>query len=258
MLTLDEAEPVTGVYDQKPASTIAADLVAGTGLTLGYCPSTPVSVVFYHANRLDCFKFLAAALNLDLYSISGTYINLATKGAGVVWTPSSISVSTRGLDRSKQRTKVIVRGIDCWGNHILGVAGSGTKVTTFSQNTVTDETTLNGIAASKLAELNTDSSGMPISVLITIGKGYLPGDSVTVTNAQYCLDGTYRIMQLNKMRTQVKLQLDKFRKSLDRTIADLRSWEAQGIYLPGATSWSLSLQALVGLYHLNEGSGCII
>jgi hypothetical protein len=257
MLTLDEAEPISGVYDQKPASTIAADIVAGTGISVGPCPSTPVSVVFYNANRLDCFKFLADALNLDLFSTDGTTVNLAVKGSGVVWTPSSISVSSRGLDRSKQRTKVIVRGIDCWGNHILGVAGSGVKVTTFSQNTATDQATLNGIAASKLAEVNTDSSGMPISVLITVGKAYATGDSVSIVNAQYCLDGTYRIMQLNKTRTQVKLQLDKFRKSVDRTIADLRSWEAQGIYLPGATSWSLNLQGLVGLYHLNEGSGTV-
>ncbi len=134
MLTLDEAEPVSGVYDQKAASTIAADLVATIGITLGSCPSTPVSVVFYNANRLDCFKFLADALNLDLYSTSGTSINLSTKGDGVVWTPSAISVSNRGLDRSKQRTKVIIRGLDCWGHHILGVAGSGTKVKTFSNN----------------------------------------------------------------------------------------------------------------------------
>jgi hypothetical protein len=257
MLTLDEAEPVSGVYDQKSASTIAAAVLSGTGLSLGACPSTAVSVVFYNANRLDCLKFLADALNLDLYSMSGTTVNLGVKGVGVVWTPSSISVSTRGIDRSKQRTKVEVRGLDCFGNHILGVAGSGSKVTTFSQNKATDQATLNGIAASKLAELNTDSSGMPISVLITIGKAYATGDSVSIVNAQYCLDGTYRIMQLNKTRTQVKLQLDKFRKSLDRTIADLRSWEAQGIYLPGATSWSLNLQGLVGLYHLNEGSGTV-
>jgi hypothetical protein len=255
MLTLDEAEPISGVYDQKAASTIAADIVAGTGITLGSCPSTPVSAVFYNANRLDCFKFLADALNLDLYSTSGTHINLAVKGSGVVWTPSSISVSNRGLDRSKQRTKVIIRGLDCWGHHILGVAGSGTKVKTFSNNSVTDETTLNGMASKKLAELNTDSSGAPVSVLITIGKAYAPGDSVAVVNDQYLLNGTYRIKQLNKTRTQVKLQLDKFRKSLDRTIEDLRSWEDQGIYLPGSTSWSLNLQGLVGLFHLNEGEG---
>jgi hypothetical protein len=255
MLTLDEAEPVTGVYDQKPASTIAADLVAGTGILVGSCPGTALSVVFYHANRLDCFKFLAAALNLDLYSTSGTTINLAAKGAGVVWTPSSISVSNRGLDRSKQRTKVIVRGLDCWGNHILGVAGTGTKVKTFSQNTVTDEATLNGIAAKKLAEVNTDSSGAPVSVLITVGKEYAVGDSVSVVNAQYLLNGTYRIMQMNKTRLQVKMQLDKFRKTIDRTIEELRSWEDQGIYLPGSTSWSLNLQGLFALYHLNEGTG---
>jgi hypothetical protein len=257
MLTLDEAEPISGVYDQKAASIITSAIISGTGITLGDCPSTPVSVVFYNANRLDCFKFLADALNLDLYSTSGTSINLATKGDGVVWTPSSISVSNRGLDRSKQRTKVIVRGVDCWGYHILGVAGTGTKVKTFSNNTVTDEATLNGIAAKKLAELNTDSSGAPISVLITDGKGYLVGDSVAVANDQYLLNGTYRIKQLNKTRTQVKMQLDKFRKSLDRSIEELRSWEDQGIYLPGSTSWSLNLQGLVGLYHLNEGTGVV-
>jgi hypothetical protein len=257
MLTLDEAEPVSGVYDQKAASTIAADIVAGTGITLGDCPSTPVSVVLYNANRLDVFKFLADALNLNLFSTIGTTINLAVRGDGVVWTPSSISVSNRGLDRSKQRTKVIIRGLDCFGRHILGVAGSGTKVKTFSNNSVTDEATLNGLAAKKLSELNTDSSGAPVSVLITIGKSYAPGDSVTVVEYQYLLNGTYRIKQLNKTRTNVKLQLDKFRKSIDRSIEELRSWEDQGIYLPGSASWSLNLQGLVGLFHLNEGEGLV-
>lgn len=254
MLTLDEADTISGAYDQKPANVIAADLVAGTLIEVGDCPTTPISVVFYNVNRVEGFKFLADALNLDLYSISGTYINLGVKGDGVIWTPSSIMVSNRGLDRSKQRTKVKVRGIDCWGYHILGVAGTGTKIKTFSYNTVTDETTLNTIAAKKLAEVSTDSSGMPISVLITIGKGYLPGDSVAVVNERYLLGGTYRIKQLNKMRTKVSLQLEKFRKSIDRTIEELRSWEDCGIYLPGSTSWNLNLQGLVGLYHLNDST----
>ena len=257
MLILDAAEPVSGCYDQKPANVIAADLLAGTGISLGYCPTTPKSAVFYNVNRLDGFKFLADALNLDLFSTSGTYINLAVKGDSVVWTPNSIMVSNRGLDRSKQRTKVKVRGVDLQGNHIIGVAGTGTKVKTFSYNTPTDAATLNNIAAKKLAEVITDSSGMPISVLITVGKGYSTGDSVTIVDERYLLNGTYRIKQLNKTRTKVKLQLEKFRKSIDRTIEDLRSWEDQGIYLPGSTSWSLNLQGLIGLFHLNEGSDVI-
>ena len=39
---------------------------------------------------------------------------------------------------------------------------------------------LNTIAARKLAELTTDSAGLPISVPIWIGKTYALGNSVTI------------------------------------------------------------------------------
>ncbi len=51
------------------------------------------------------------------------------------------------------------------------------------------------------------------------------------------------------------MQLDNFRKPLDATVDELKNWEDRGIYTPGSTSWSVNLQGLVGLFHLNEGEG---
>ncbi len=83
------------------------------------------------------------------------------------------------------------------------------------------------------------------------------GDSVTLVNAKYLLNGNYRILQLTKKKVRCDFQVEKVRKTLDKEIADLKSWENKGIYLPGSTSWSVSLQGLIGLYHLNEGTGTV-
>ena len=65
-LILDQFDTFTGVYDQKPANTILADVLNGTGLNLdASAPTTPISVVFYNANRLDIIKFVASTVNQE-------------------------------------------------------------------------------------------------------------------------------------------------------------------------------------------------
>jgi hypothetical protein len=76
---------------------------------------------------------------------------------------------------------------------------------------------------------------------------------VHLVNSRYLLNGNYRIVQATKKKTKVDFQIEKMRKSIDKEIADLKAWENKGIYLPGSTSWSLNLQGLIVLYHLNEG-----
>ena len=187
IITLDQASSITGAYE-KPAEEIIADILSGTGYSAdSSTPTTIVPVIFYHANRLDAIKFMQKALACDVWH-NGTTVYFGTKGSGVTHTPTTIALSKRGIDRSKgQFTKVKIRGTDDTGFHILGVAGTGTKVWKGNEDQMTDETTLNAIAAKKLAELATDSSGMPVSVLMTEGKDYSLGESVAVSMQVTCL-----------------------------------------------------------------------
>ena len=116
---------------------------------------------------------------------------------------------------------------------------------------------LTAIAAKKLAELATDSSGMPVSVLMTEGKDYSLGESVAVSDARYLLDGTYRIMQMTKTKFKCNMQLDRARKTIAATVDELKGWEKKGIYTPGSEAWVINLQGLVALFHLNEGEGAV-
>ena len=256
---LDEAEPITGVYDAVSAQLILDDVVDDLGISWDSCPSTEVTVVLYKANRLDVVKFLADALGLDYYTEGGEYINIGFRSGVETHTlvPSDFSVSKRALDRTKYASKVIMRGIDLFGNHITGEAGSGTPVRTFNVDTPANQDALENMAAKKLSELGTDSAGAPISTRIDLAYNFQVGDYINLHSARYMINGSRRIMQMTKTKTKVTMQLDYLRKSVDKTVADLRSWEKKGIYLPGCTSWSINLQNLVGFYHLTEGSGTV-
>ena len=257
IITLDQASSFTGAYE-KPAKDIIDTILSGTGYSAhSSTPTTIIPVVFYHANRLDAIKFMQKALACDVWH-SGTTVYFGAKGAGVTNNPVTIALSKRGIDRSKgQFTKVEIRGTDVTGFHILGVAGSGTKVWKGNEDQMTDEATLNAIAAKKLAELATDSSGMPVSVLMTEGKDYSLGESVAVSDARYLLDGTYRIMQMTKTKFKCNMQLDRARKTMAATVNELKGWEKKGIYTPGSEAWVINLQGLVALFHLNEGEGAV-
>ena len=257
-ITLDKATPISGAFSERHGAKAILDVIlAGTGYTSDAgVPTTVIPVVFYHANRLDCMAFLRKALNMDFWHV-GTVVHFGSEGSGVTLTPAAtdLTISKRALSRRKQYDKVEVRGVDNYGYHIVGVAGAGARVKVVNETEVADATTLNTIAARKLAELTTDSAGLPISVPIWIGKSYALGNSVTLVSARHLLNGTYKIKQLTKTKTKVSMQLDNFRKPLDATVNELKNWEDRGIYTPGSTSWSLNLQGLIGLFHLNEGEG---
>jgi hypothetical protein len=263
-LILDQYDTFTKVYDQKPANTILADLLSGTGLNIdGSAPTTAISVVFYNANRLDVLKFIASTCGIEYWSDDGITVKFGQRG-GTTWYPTTMRLSKRGIDRSKQVDCVRVRGLEATtGYHIVGVAGiPGGRTKVLDETTPTDVNGLNSIAAKKLTELQTDSSGAPITVLMTAvatsdneGADLGYGDYVHLENPKYLLNGNYRILQITKGKVKATFQVDKVRKSIDREIADLKSWENKGIYLPGSTSWSLNLQGLLVLLHLNEGEG---
>ncbi|MGD0643786.1 MAG: hypothetical protein ABSA75_02655 [Candidatus Bathyarchaeia archaeon] len=134
IVALDQAEPITGVYDQVPCFSILHDIVADlTTIGYDYAPETPVSVVFYKANRLDLVKFLAEATGTEIFTTEGYYINLGTRGnynSNIPWNPPyidaqehhRITVSKSGFDYSKVADKVIIRGVDPSGYHLTGEA----------------------------------------------------------------------------------------------------------------------------------------
>jgi hypothetical protein len=264
VLMLDEAEPVTGVYDQVPANEILTEVLAvapGTNLAIGDCTIAPVTAVFYKANRLDVVKFLAEATGSEFWPTEGTTINIGVRG-GNEWVPAPVFIQSRGFDNSKGADKVIIRGVDQFGRHITGEAGDsgwlGARVRVFNEVNPADQTVLENMAAKKLSELTNGSTGSPISTLITSGYRYGVGDYVIINRPEFLLFGAYnRIVQITKSKTRVSFQLDKPRQTVETSISDLRKWEKNGIYLPGCTSWSINLQGLVGHYHLTEGSGTV-
>ena len=91
-----------------------------------------------------------------------------------------------------------------------------------------------------------------------MGYQFGVGDYVCINRPKYLFNGQYyRIVQLTKTKLQASFQLDKPKQTVEKTLAELRNWEKNGIYLPGCTSWSINLQNLVGLYHLTEGTGTV-
>jgi hypothetical protein len=266
ILMLDEAEPITGVYDAVPANQILTEVLAavpGTNLTMGNCPTTAISVVFYKANRLDIVKFLAEATASEYWTSSGTTISIGTRGSNYWGCPERLIITSRNIDSSKVADKVIIRGIDTFGRHITGEAGSsgwiGARVRVFNEDTPADQATLINLAVKKLTELQQGAAtGSPVSTLITMGYQFGVGDYIQIYRPKYLFTGqNYRIVQLTKTKYQASFQLDRPKQTVEKTLAELRNWEKNGIYLPGCTSWSINLQNLVGFYHLTEGIGTV-
>jgi len=269
LTALDEAEPITGVYDEVPANQVLAEAIDGVEnlfgeISIDECPSTPVTFVAYKANRLDVAKFLADVTGLELFSVGSTNISIGSRGNQTYYPNSNtVTVSNHGFDKTKQASKVIIRGIDTFGRHITGEAQvpwwvPTVRVRTFNEDTPTDQPGLELLASKKLMELNSGCTGAPIKMRMADAYRFLTGDYLCVYKPRYFLYGDYsRIVSMTKGKTQASIQLDKVPATVTKSIEDLRSWEKKGIYLPGCQSWSINLQDLVGFYHLNEGSGVV-
>jgi hypothetical protein len=269
MTALDEAEPITGVYDEVPALNVLEEVIADVEnifgeLNIDNCPTTPVTFVAFKANRLDIAKFLADSLGLELFSYGSNTINIGARGLHEHWPQrNDVTVGTHGFDKTKQATKVIIRGIDTFGHHITGEAALPywvpiTRVRTFNEDTPTNQDGLELLAAKKLIGLNSGFTGAPVKIRMPLAKDYTTGDYLYVYNSKYFLFGNQsRIVSMTKGKKQALIQLDKLPASVAKSIDELRSWEKKGIYLPGCTSWSINLQGLLGLWHINDGEGIV-
>ena len=241
---------ITAVY-QTPtdADTIFAAICAAAGVSAGTCPSTPIKVQFDETSCYDAVMFLKDCLNTDIGS-SGNTLNLGAKGSAK--TITHYRVKSRGVDRSKLRDYVRVKGTDTVGNVIVGEAGSGYNVKVYREKKASDVATLDALAEKYLAELNTVSKGAPLEVPIEEAYDLYPGDTVTVNNARYNLSGSHRIMQVNKYNTKATVQIDKEQQTLEAKLLDVKKYEDIGIYSI-VNPATLNYQGLELFQLLNEG-----
>jgi len=81
------------------------------------------------------------------------------------------------------------------------------------------QTTLQNIAAKKLVELQSDSTGTPISTLMTMGYQYNVGDFINIYRPKYMLWGNwYRIVQMAKSKIKVRCNLISLGKQLRKPL----------------------------------------
>jgi len=71
----------TNEYSAEQADTIMTAVLAGTGIGLGECPTTNVSVRFDRAIKLFIAEFMAKWLRKDLWTSGGDTINIGQKGS---------------------------------------------------------------------------------------------------------------------------------------------------------------------------------
>ena len=223
----------TNTYNAVAANTILADICTAAGVIAGSCPTTAVSVRFRRAICWDAATFLAKAVNKDFWTdedASGNpRFNIGDRGSSK-GSVTPISWPDRGIDRSKKRDKVIIRGVDSDGNEIEGSAGTGTNIAVFTEKKASDVATLNNIAAQKLAELNKDSSGVKLPVVISVAYNLFPGDTVTLNNPTLNLVGDFRIWKITKYVTKADVEVDRPQNVTEKDIQATEALEDLGIY----------------------------
>lgn len=202
---------ISGTYEAEAADDIMEDVRVAASLInpLGSCPTTLLDLNFDQTLCFDAMVEVAKACNCDYWVQDGDTLYLGSRGSAKSFDSSMAKVSSRGVDRSKKRDKVHVRGFNDSGEEILGVAGTGDDVAVFWNNFATTEDTLDYLAAKLLAEVNMDDSNIRVNCPITEGYHLHPGDYISVTKAALNLDDTYRVMKIIKTRTGCIIELNR-------------------------------------------------
>ena len=262
---LMKKQTITGKYNNVAASSILASICAACGMTAGSCPTTDISTQF---NSTDCYTAalnVANILGLNLFN-TGNTVNIALKGSQ---TPTAITIDTESevdIDRSKAGYDgVIIRGVDQAGNAISGSAGNtgaGYSVKTLTNKIAMSQATLNSLATEYLQSLQQTNSGSPLVCDIAQAALLNSGDLVTVTNgAAFGLSGSYEICCITKTLTKATIEIvhsvNDFSNLVDAmatSTAALSTLPVSSDQMQGA---SVSLQSLLGFYHLGEGQGTV-
>jgi hypothetical protein len=268
------AKDFTHEYTNVPASTILSDICAAAGVVAGSCPSggigakdvlqyegypiakdivlrplpagAGISVRFKRAICWDAATFLARAVNADFWTDEDAYgnprFNIGTRGSAK-GSVTPISWPDRGVDRSKKRDKVVIRGVDADGNEIEGSAGTGTNVAVFTEKKASDTATLNNLAAQKLAELNKESSGVKLPINIFTAYNLFPGDTVTLNNSALNLVGDFRIWKVTKTIATADVEVDRPQNVTEKDIQQMEALEDFGIYPISAAQFVIAAGA---------------
>lgn len=232
---LQRHQPFNTPYVETAASAVLTALGAHVGIAVAWdAGSDPdVSIRFDYANCMDVLIALAEATGNDYWTTTGPLtIHIGTRGSakGAV---SALEDSTRVLDRSRQRNSVRVRGVDATGNVIYGTASTGgaDRYATFTEKKVSDQATLDALAATKLAELNTDTGPSPLAVSLLVGNALFPGDTVTLNEAHLQLVGDYRLWKVERLLDKVIIFPESPDETIEKAVWDTRKYEDLGIYI---------------------------
>lgn len=234
LLNKKDIDKPTEYLEGVAANVIFADVVAACGgISAGVCPTDTISIKFFKTICYDAVSFLSDSTNKDFWTTLGTTtVNIGTRGSdkGRI---NVTNIGKRGINRYKKRDKVQIRGVDINGVAIVGSAGTGIDVANFTEKKASDVPTLNNIAAKKLTELNKDSSGVNITCNLNETFDVFPGDTVTIIDAEYNLNGSYRVWKISKkVDGTTELEVDKQEQLLQRFLEKQQNLEDIGIYTP--------------------------
>lgn len=250
---IGQRKEYSGLHQDPPVApnTVFAAICTAAGIIAGVCPTTPnISVRFKRAYCYDSARYVAWVLGKDLYSdfdgSGNPRYNIGTAGTGGPSGRGYLHISVapkRGKDRGKKRDKVYLRGLDVSGNEIEGSAGTGADVWTGTDRTTSDITTLNALAAKKLAELNTDSSGCAITCPLESPTDATPayvqafdlhaGDYVIVNSEELSYTASVvRVAKVTKTSVEVIVEVEKAEKLIDDYLEENAAWESLGIFPP--------------------------
>ena len=251
------SQTVTQNYTNTAVGTIAAYICGLAGVAVGSMPNLSVSIKFQDTNCFTALQNLAAACGEDYWGDSA--FNIGTRDSTIQTLGYVGSNSKRGLDFSKQIDQVLIKGVDNSGVQIQGSAGTlGGSIATFTDKKVSDVATLNQLAAYKLQTLNNPSNGTSLECLISQVASWHPGQYISANRADLVLQGSFIIKRITKYAVSCSVEVDAAMPQMDILLqetdqyADLGTYQAQ----PSTqTPSALTLQGLLHLYHLAEGSG---
>lgn len=210
-------------YAWVPANAIMEEVRLAAGLinALGSCPTTNLDMNFDQTLCFDAMVEVAKACQCDYWTQNGDTLYLGTRGSAQSFDGNVANVSSRGIDRSKNRNKVHVRGFNADGEEIMGFAGDGDDVAVFWNNFATTEETLNYFAAKILAKLNIDDSAITLTCPITSAAHLHPGDTVTINKPELNLSGSYRIVKITKQRKTADIEFSRAKRTTEEILEEL-------------------------------------
>jgi hypothetical protein len=214
---------ISETYEATPADDIMDDIAEAASLLnpVGSCPSTSLDMEFDQTLCFDAMLEVAKACNCDYWTVDGATLYLGTRGSAESFDASKAKATCRGIDRSKNRDKVHVRGFNSNGDQLMGVAGTGDNVAVSWNNYATTEETLDYLAAKLLVDMNLDDSSIKLTCPISEAHHLFPGDTISVVKAELNLSGSYKVSRIVKGRSKCELDLNRVKRTTENILEEL-------------------------------------